>query len=286
YALIWQSPTQYELVYISTVTPTQLNLSQVVASTWTGTKTILPVHLSYIRPSHTRLESLADGNGYLAMTFVPTDYQGASGYSAPTTYQSIPVLTKATLEDGRQEFEIHGDMKTIDYGLGRFSMYSDSEFNIHIQGHLFRQVGKQECWEFKQLICSLKGRFGVVWIPTFKEDCVQIETIGSSDVSFEIETIGWSQNMQLNDLRTHLAFIFPDGSFLFREITAIEEVTDSLGITTTLITMDSSLGQAVQPGDCEISFLDKCRLSEDEVTTEFDEPFRNYCKTTFTRVEA
>ena len=91
--------------------------------------------------------------------------------------------------------------------------------------------------------------------------------------------------MQLNDMRTHLAFVFPDGTFLFREILAIEAATDSSGLPETDITIDSALGQSVSPGSCQICFLDKCRLSEDAVTIMYDEPFRNYCKVSFTRVE-
>jgi hypothetical protein len=89
--------------------------------------------------------------------------------------------------------------------------------------------------------------------------------------------------MGLNTMRTHLAFVFTDGTFLFREITDMAETTDSSGDVTT-VTINSSLGRNVTVGDCQICFLDKCRLLSDEVELEYDEPFRHYCHVRFKRV--
>ncbi len=283
YALIWQSHDSFEKIHISSVSSDHLTLGTGTESTWTGTKWIMPLRLAYFEGA-TKNGETADGYSSFSCFFTVNDNVLLTGYTAGTTYNSLTVLTDATLEDGEREVEIDADMIFTDYGLHSFRGESDSDFNIYVQGHVFRNITRETCWDFREFLHSIYGRRVPVWIPSFKEDIVQIGTIGSSDTTFSIEDVGWGLRMQFNTLRTHLAFVFPDGTFIFREITNIEYEQTTSGSTSDTITIDSTLGVEVAPGDCEICFLDKCRLTEDKIEIEWDEPFRHYCRTNFTRV--
>ena len=148
----------------------------------------------------------------------------------------------------------------VDFKTGDFGFFSDSDFNISLQSHLFYKDTKADCWDFRKFIHSLLGQIGTFYVATHKDDMVLAQGFGSSDTSFNIENIGLADNMGVNDLRTDLAFIFPSGTQLYREVTGITKSG-----TEEIITIDSSLGLAVDPGDCVISWLDKMRLAEDEI---------------------
>ncbi|GAI83642.1 unnamed protein product, partial [marine sediment metagenome] len=78
----------------------------------------------------------------------------------------------------------------------------------------------------------------------------------------------------------YVGFYFPDKTLLIRKVTAITEIDD----TKEKISINTSLGRSVDPEDCRICFVDKCRLASDKV--EIDWPFahRNECRPNLVRV--
>jgi hypothetical protein len=183
-----------------------------------------------------------------------------TGYTPVTTYKGLPVITEATAVDPTQSKSSDADAYPQDYKAGDFDYFSDSDYNLNIQSHLFYKDNKAACWDFRKFIHSLLGQQKTFYVPTHKEDMVLAEGFGASDTSFNIEYIGLADNMGINDLRTDIAFIFPDGTQLYREVTGIVKS----GVVE-IISIDSDLDIAVEPGDCIISWLDKVRLAGDEI---------------------
>ena len=127
------------------------------------------------------------------------------------------------------------------------------------QGWGFVNEDKAACWDFRLFLHSLYGMRGTVWVPTYKDDLAQASVIGAADTSFQIENIKLAENMTFNTLRTHLAFIKPDGTTYYREITGIVELNDNIEV----ISIDAQLGEEIAVGGCMISFLDLCRRASD-----------------------
>jgi len=115
------------------------------------------------------------------------------------------------------------------------------------------------------------GRRGTFWLPTYRNDLTPTETISAVETDINIQNIKLADNMTTNDLRTHLAFILPNGTIICRAITNIVEVDDD----EETITIDSALGVEVATGGCIISFLDLCRQASDVVDIEWTEPNKN-----------
>lgn len=86
--------------------------------------------------------------------------------------------------------------------------------------------------------------------------------------------------MGTNELRTYVGFYFPDKTLLIRKITAITEIDG----TKEKIDINASLGKTVNLGDCEICFVDKCRLASDKVEIEWPFAHRNECRPNLIRV--
>lgn len=279
-AIIWQSPTSYEAVKIATVAADRLNLNLPIRDNWIGTKWIMPMRIANMIGAANRRSS-ADGRGNLNCRFLVSDNILLTTYSPLATYKGLPVVTVSTLLDN-EEIEINsdGDASFVDYELNRFQMFSDSDYNIVVQSHIVRRETKAACWDFREFLHSLYGRRGAFWVLTDKADLVLQEVLGAASTSFYANNIKLADNMGLNSMRTHLAFVFPDGRQYYREIKGITE-SDS---DTEILSIDSALGVEVHPGDCEICFLDKMRLSEDTIEIEWEKAFQLRCKFNVTRI--
>ncbi len=282
-ALVWQGIGSYEMVSVGSVETDRLELASSIVNQWTGRKWVVPLRLGHIKTSVTNRYT-ADGQSIFSATFSVTDHSLIDGYTPELTYDGLPVITKATLDEGGIELQTDGDNIVTDFDLGRFDLFSDSDYDINVQGHVFWNKSKSTCWSFKQFIHYLRGRQKAVWIPTYKEDMVLMQDVADTDTVLMTHPVGWADDMGLNDLRTYLAFVFPNGDLILREITNLEFITDSQGDSTCYVTLGSAVGRNISIGDCELSFIDKCRLSTDKIELEYDEPFRHYCRVSFTRI--
>jgi len=287
YAIIWKSLTECEKVSVSSVADGALTLSAAVASTYTGDKFIMPCRTAQIKDVVKRTNT--DANYSIAqVTFAVKDNVLLTGYTPDETYTAVdsgsselPVVTTGSVI-GIQDKEYTSDSDSVvqDYGTGDFDYFSNSEFNLIGQNWTFYNDTKAKCWDFRLFLHSLKGRQGTCWIPTYKNDLTQVETIGAADVVFSVENIGLTDNMGLNDLRTHLAFVFTDGTIICREIEGIEENISGYDE----ITIDSALGLEVEVGDCKICFLDLSRQASDVVSIDWLEPNKNSVNQVFVAV--
>jgi len=277
-AIIWQSLTSYEVVEIDTVEDAVLNLASPIVNNFTGTKFIMPLRIAQVN-STAQLSNPSANFATVQINFTEKDNVLLTGFSAEQTYLDLPVLMVGSkhLNGSPKASSIDSDSFEHDYSIGDFDYISDSDFNLNAQRWGFVNETKQQMWEFKLFLHSLNGRQGAMWVPTYKKDLVQSATIGSSDTEISVENIKLTDNMGLNNLRTHLAFIFPDDTVLCREITNIAEDDDD----TEIITIDSALGIEVGVGDCFVSFLDCCRLASDIAEINHIIPYKNSCNLGF-----
>jgi len=258
-AAIWQSEDSCEVVQVDSVAEGSLTLANPVQNTFTGSKLIMPVRTAQMDASSKR-KGHSTGLAIPNFSFAVKDNILLTGFTPATTYKGLPVLTEATAIDPTQSKSSDADAYLQDYKAGDFDFFSDSDFNIGIQSHLFYKDTKAACWDFRKFIHSLLGQQGTFYVATHKEDIVLAEGFGAADTDFNIENIGLADNMGVNDLRTDIAFIFPDGTQLYREVTGIVKSG-----AVEIISIDSDLDIAVEPGDCVISWLDKMRLAGDEI---------------------
>ena len=278
YAIIWKSLTECEKVSIDTVADGSLTLSAAVVSTYTGNKFITPCRTANVIGIAGRKNE--EGPFSIAqVTFAVKDNIFLSGYTADQEYaddasgaEDLPIIiTGSVIGMQNKEYLSDSDSRLQDYGTGDFDYFSDSEFNLIAQNWTFYNDTRAKCWNFRLLLHSLLGRQGTCWIPTYREDLIQIENIGATDTEIRVENIELADNMGLNDLRTHLAFIFTDGTILPRKIKDIDESSAGYDV----VTIDSALGLEVEDGDCIISFLDLCRQASDVVNIDWLETDRN-----------
>ena len=280
YALIWKSLTEYESVKITTVADGLLTLETPVESTYTGVKYIMPCRIVQITDAVKRSNEEVDFS-IAQVTFAVRDNVLLTGYVADQSYLGLPVVTTGSVIGiQNKEYTSDNDSSLQDYDTGDFDYFSDSEFNLIGQNWTFYNDTRAKCWDFRLFLHSLKGMQGTCWIPTYRNDLIQVGTIGASDTDFNVENIELTANMALNALRTHLAFIFSDGTIICKEITGIVVAS----ATEETISINTALGLEVEVDDCKISFLDLSRQASDVVSIDWLESNRNSINQVFMAV--
>jgi len=206
-------------------------------------------------------------------TYTPSvEYPDLSGY---TNYEVVE--TPSYVEE---ELNSDADFSIQDYGIGDFEYSSESTYNILSRTYKRKNFTKADCWNFRLWLHSFYGKQLAKWFPTFKDDLTLIDPIGSSDVTFEVENVGLTNNVGTNAMRGYLAFL-TDSDFYYRQITDISELTNG----NEQITIDSSIGATVQTTDV-VCFLDKCRLATDEIEITWKSGHENECSITLIGVAA
>jgi len=259
-AVIWKSLIESEVVEIASLTTSQLVLNSPVINNYTGTKLIIPIRLAKMN-SIVQASNYSTGLAVFNSSFAVIDNLLLAGYTPTLAYKSLPVLISATPVDMTQDKSSDAQFYESNFGVGDFDLLMDKSHNKRSLSYLFLNDTKAECWTFRKFLHSLYGQQKCFWVPTFKPDLNLLETISPSDTSFNISNISLAKNMGLNSVRTHLAFIFPSGTIICKEILGITYSSE----TEEIISIDSGLGVEVAPGSCIISFLDKCRLASDSV---------------------
>lgn len=205
---------------------------------------------------------------------------GTTDYVVGDNFQILEVLTTPSYMAETHQEESDGQIEINDFETGIFKVRSDKEFNLLTQNHIFYNDTKKTSWELRQFLHWLNGRQRAVLIPTYRDDLTLKENIGSTDKYFYIENIKLAINMGANELRTYIGFYFPDKTLLIRKITAITEIDE----TKEKIDINASLGKTVNLGDCEICFVDKCRLASDRVEINWPFAHRSECRPNLIRV--
>ena len=107
------------------------------------------------------------------------------------------------------------------------------------------------------------------------------ETFSGTGVMTILNTSQLAWYMQLNDICTHVIFMFTDGQKECREIVDITNDGDE-----ELVEIDGpALGRQVTVDNCQISFLHLCRLTQDAVDLTWYRPYQHYSALDFTVVK-
>jgi len=284
-AIIWKSSTEYEVIVIDTKTDSQLNLGYSVLNSFTGDKYIIPVRTAYIISSSNK-EKYNSEISFVDLIFAIYDNDiSIDEYVPDMQYDGYVVLNIPAFMDRTFTENSNADIIITDFETGIFKVESYSNFNFLTQTHNFLNDTKKECWDFRKFLYSLNGRQKTILIPTFRDDVIQTDNILVLDTSVKIENIDLAENMAFNSLRIYIGFYFPNGTLIIRKITGISGPTESEP-TKEQIDFDANLGLSfiVEPEDCKICFVDKCRLASDSVEIQWPYTHRNECRTNFVRI--
>jgi hypothetical protein len=268
-AMLVRGPNQSEVQTIAEVHGDHLVLVSPLQSDWAadGRTVIVPamaarmtvgkeVQVTYPTSelNEAELEFTSATTATRAIGVTPTQYNGHDVLELEPNVVTDPQDSMA-----RNVFQLdplNGDIKVFDRSGVPIVTHSSVEVLLE---------GRAEIDAFLDFRELRKGKAKPFWIPTWQHDFTLENTITDVAAGMVIKWIGYTRFMFDNLARRYVAFLFSDGTRIYRKIIG---ATD--GGATESITLDSALGRAVAPGDCVISFLCFVRASNDGIQLEWD----------------
>jgi hypothetical protein len=251
YALLWQSPTQHQLLVVADLGGSSItfyNLTDEYTDAW-----IMPVRQGFL-PGNVNKRL----TGYRAeheMTFQVEDNIALS-VSAPTQFLSEDIYYDETLMSGNDTTDdIIGQLDLQDEELGIVAYYAPWLHSKVARSHRQIAEGPAEAWALRQWLYRRAGRYRGFWQPSFEAD---LHWLNTSTITTTLDVKPDDYQAYATD-RTHIAVETTSG-WLPRTITNVEAISD----TVLRLTLDTSL--ATDPADIKrICWLGFKRLNTDNV---------------------
>lgn len=272
-----KGPLEVEVFQIDTVTSNSITVSGTFTSNWAIHEvSVMPCVVCSIQ-GDVEKSRYTTGPDTTRIKFVSMEsLEDLADTSAFGTYNSLPLLDRPMLASDNMIREgVTGKMDTLDvdtFDPVRFSNWSFAKPFQHFQ--LFG-ASMQTTWEIRQLAHALAGKWGVMYVPTGREDMRLQVDAASLATTIDIDWFGFTDNYggTPTEPRKHLQVVYTDGTVSQHEITQAVEVDSD----TERLTISPGLTKSTPVADvARIEFLTLSRLSTDEVDVEHDRPGQSY----------
>lgn len=263
FVMLWADEFTTEVLEVASVASGVLTFAAGPATSWpAGTRLYPCVKARLVEmPDMARNGPRILENAIRFMADQANDYTDPDITSLPfPTYLDFPVLT--TRPDEGQDIS-HGHQRLfdeIDGEAGLMLRYDTAGKDFTLQRHHWLSLGRQEHAELRSLFYYLDGRRNPLWLPTFAEDFVLVESADATDNGITVQKCGFTMYDGPRVGRDHVWIALRDGTNIFREISG-----SSLTIGgDELIVFTENLGTAFAPDDvARISFIALSRLESD-----------------------
>jgi hypothetical protein len=254
-ALLWQSPTSFQVLEIDTVNSGDIEVTE-------ETNTFTAAWLMPLRVG--RVANIFDrgSNGHNVLTEVLFDVDDNNEFSidAPTQflgddiYFNVPDSGESGLK-----YEITTRMDVTDFELGIVAQRAPWTYNRVIRPFNVLCENPQQVRDFKGWLMRRSGQYKQFWEPSFEND-FQKQSTGTVNSTYLVAKDGLLDWTEISS-RPHVAFELDDGSWLTRTLTSISSVST----TQAQLNLSSSLGGIAASRIRRVSWLGLKRLNSDRI---------------------
>lgn len=267
YALLWRSPTIYELVQISAVAAGSLTLDA-------GTPTTLDWNAGdYIMPAFpARLAA--------PLTVTRTGSRGlATAIDALVEPLTVPVAAGAPGDDPADFLwmpdavgdEVESWQRLLDVQDGELGPIASLPFTaapavtFPLTLGLRSRAAVADFWTWYDAVL---GALTPSWVPNWQAALRLASAATAADNTLTIKAVNYTDRWFPDESRRHLALIASPSSIVHRRVT---NAVDNLDGTETL-TLDAVTGVALSPSYSLVALMHYARLADDPVTVVWDGP--------------
>jgi hypothetical protein len=251
YALLWQSPTQLQLLSVAGTSGSSItfyNLTEEFTDAW-----LMPARVGFI-PENPR-KVLTGHRSELEVRFQIED-NVALTVSAPTQYLSNDIYYDETLLSGDTlSDDIVGNFDLQDEELGIVSYYAPWLYTKVAHTHRVVAEGPVEAWALRQWLYRRAGRLRPFWQPSFEDD---LRVVSTGALTTTLDVLPDDYLNYAGD-RTHIA-VQTKAGWLPRAITGTELVSENV----LRLTLDTSLATNAS-NIIRVCWLGLKRLNTDSV---------------------
>ena len=257
-ALIWNSPRDFEIITILSLTANQIVADVNISKVFPLTALVMPLRIAYLTANPKR-KLTGDNQNFSGNFLIKENIKLATAASA-TQYKDFDVYLDQPLTIGDSATDIYDTrVDVIDYSTG-----VREQFVPHLKTKIKRSFGVQldsqeDVWNFRLWLHRRAGKITPFWMPTWENNFTLLST-GALTTTLLVVNDGQDT---LSSGRNDLA-ILTDSGWLLRGIVSIVPSGDDL-----LVTLDSSI--AIDASDVTlISFLGRKRLTSDNLNIIWD----------------
>lgn len=251
--------TAHEVVELGTVGPAGLQLASETQRAWPASSLIYPAHLARL-PAHVSLDRITAGllNGPLEFELEPS---------------SSPALPSAEQHQGQSVATWRPDwfapvaaiyqrkIQRLDYQLGTVHIDDLAGTASAAVSHRYVLGNRNAIAAWRGWLHACSGRAQSFWQPQWQMDLQQAAPIAANSNLLPVNPLDYSSRYNQEPGRRDIALRHRDGRWFFRRILAATAGDPEL------LTLDSPLGIAANPGDFPIiTWLLPARFDSDEHT--------------------
>ncbi len=258
--MIWESPEHYVLCRIAAVADALLTLLGSVGDDFTK-PTIIPLRsaIPYEGFQVIRDTTYQDVTAKFQVVdnILLDEDAGYDQYEGLDVISETPKLVSDIAES------IIRPAEYFDNGFGPIAIEPERDYVDYGQTISFHEYRGAQLWRRRCWIHSLNGKQKPFWLPSFNADLSLQATIGASDTTVAVASIGTEASYS----NRRVMILLKNGTKFYREIMGAANAGAN-----DVLTISSSLGQSVAAADMALfCFLSKVRLSTDSV--EFSHQF-------------
>jgi hypothetical protein len=259
-AILWRSVNSFEVVDIDSVDADALQLTAPLVQSWAAATLLYPVRDARIL-ADSEESAWNDTTGSRRVTFTIDEPCDWPAVLPATTYRSYPVLEHRSDENDDPTAAYHRELEDVDADTGPVTYVDYVDAPIRVASHRWLLQGRAAHGDFRSLLYGLRGRVGVLWLPSMSADLVLVAPMTSGAVTMTVEWCGYTLYGRQQSNRRDIRIELRDGTVLYRRITGSVEDTG-----TEVLTIASAPGRAIAPSQVRlISFMTLSELTSDAV---------------------
>jgi hypothetical protein len=231
FALLWSSPTAFDVVQLSSVTTNSLGFSSTpTTGSYSANTRVVPLRLGYIVGDVSNARSLVNLDRY-SMQFRVTDNETgmfAGSTSGWSTYSTQVLLDDPNIMSDQMETLSTTRVRIIDNGTGvveYLPQWAKSQRNS-MKGFSIRS--RADLMKLKKLLLSLRGPQVSFRLPTFTEDLTVVANLSNLSSTMDIKHISYTKYAQSREPKKVFKITFTDGTSLVRSIQSSIEVSTTV----------------------------------------------------------
>lgn len=242
--------------HITVTSPTQFNWSAGLSTL------VMPVFLGRL-PDSVKVDRLWSAADTVSCEFAGEASQPAPAPTiSPATFKGFDVLEVSPNWNSDLNRTYDRSLAHLDPGAGPITVVDRGGSPVIGQEFPWWLDGHANVTAFRAFLLRRRGRQIPFWIPTWDQDLVLVEDVGSTDTAIRIASEFYTRFFFPNKARRYLAFIPTDGSGnVYAKITGSVDEGDG----TELLTLEAATGKNFSKSQTQVSFLTLARLDSDDV---------------------
>lgn len=263
-AVLYASPSSYEVVEVATVSSGTLALTRATINTWpVGTK-VYPATISKFEgdvPVQRQTSSVLTGHAsFLANPAVTDPYVITA--AATDTYNGKEIILKQPDWAGGVDNSSQYPVDAVDYSIGRLDMSITRDTPVLMKRYRWLLKSRAEVRSFRSFLGRLQGMLNSVYIPSWHDDLTMSQSISAGATTIFFYDRDFYTLVGNDPARAHLMIRTRNNGNFVRPISSVGRTGNevSFGITT-------ALGVALTPADIlAVHYVGLYRLAADRVS--------------------